>query len=487
MDAKQRWKLQNRRERKNRARAMNALSSPSGAGSCGDRGQGFTVQTARNFSELQREFVRWYYSNWAARKGIDIPVADMLREPWSYSGLNDEQTKQINTAQDALDLVSVLGQALRLERLLGGSVILMGVADTHEDAAEPLDPLTVDKGDLKFLNVIPRSRITQTNFSNNPLEPGFGKPETYVIQGQTIHRSRLLIFDGNPVAPNNLVEASRGDTRRRNDGFGDSILEGVIDDLIYATGTRQAAFHLINQASIWLIETDLLTLQETKQGDRRIAELERISEQVSLYKAAIMDNGGESRSGSAMSSVSPSFGSVPDLVMIFLQVLSGAFDIAATRYMGQAPGGLNATGESDLENYYNQIEAKQRQRLRPQLMKLLTVLLPSVFGRGVIDSVTVDVEFEPLWNLSETDESTVRSNDATSLATLFNTGAISSTEVEAEARERKILIAEPGDLALEGEVEGDSADLLAQLDRLASVPGGAALTGRQETGDISDV
>lgn len=466
MDAKQKYKLKSRRERRTRARALNAMSSPSGAGSSCDRGAGWGQQPARNFTELCKQLSRWYYNNWAARKGIDIPVQDMLREPWKYTGLTKPQQEQLETAQDKLDLVNVLGQALRLERLLGGSVILMGVAGTKDDASEPLVPESVQQGDLKFLNVIPRNRITQTRFSNDPLAANFGRPESYFVNGVEIHRSRLLIFDGNPIAPNNLLDCA-GDNRRRNDGFGDSVLEGVLDDLTYATGARQSAFHLINQASIWLLETDLLTLQETKQGDARINELEKIGEQISMFKAAIMDNGGDSRSGSALSSVSPSFGSVPELMMSYLQVLSGAFDIAATRYMGQAPGGLNATGESDLENYYNQIDAKQRQHLRPEIMKLLPVLMNSTFGPGEVGEVKVDVEFEPLWNLSETDESTIRTNDATMLATLFQTGAVSSTEVEAEARERKLLIAEPVDIA-RTEVGDDAApDLLGQLQRLA--------------------
>ena len=466
MEARERYKLEKRRERKNRVRAMNAQTSPSGAGGCGDRGAGFAPSKGRNFTELNRTLVRWYYNNWAARKGVDIPVADMLREPWSYTGLTPEQTKEIGTAQDRLDLVGVLSQALRLERLLGGSVILMGVADNEDDASQELDVSRIQKGDLKFLNVIPRNRITQTNFSNNPLAANYGRPETYTISGTTIHRSRLLVFDGDPIAPNNAAELATGDMRRRNDGFGDSVMESVLDDLTYATGARQAAFQLINQASVWLIETDLLTLQETKDGDARVNELERLGEQISLYKAAILDNGGDSRAGSALSSVSPSFGSVPELMMSFLQVLSGAFDIPATRYMSQAPAGLNASGTADLENYYNNIESKQLHRLRPQLMKLLEVLLPSVLGPGEIPITTVDVEFEPLWNMSETEESTIRTNDTNNLVGLANVGAISSTEAEAEARERGILIV---DAQLEDDLGAapPAPDLKGALDRLA--------------------
>src|SRR5690606_29935166 len=40
-----------------------------------------------------------------------------------------------------------------------------------------------------------------------------------------------------------------------------------------------------------------------------------------------------------------SFGSLPDIIDRFLQQVSGAADIPATRLLGQSPAGLNSTGE----------------------------------------------------------------------------------------------------------------------------------------------
>ena len=464
MEAKERYKRQSRRERKNRARAMNSMTSPSGAGGCGDRGNDYKPATAKSPMELDRIYTDLYNGSWACKKGVDIPVDDMLREAFIYKGLDEQQTKEFETFQDSIGLVNVLGQALRLERLYGGSAILMGVAGNDDKAKEPLDTSTIDTGDLKFLNVIPRSRITATGFSNNPLDANFGKPETFTIQGVEIHRSRLLIFDGNPIAPNNI--ASSTVSRRRNDGFGDSVVEGLLDDLTYATGTRQAAFQLINQASVWLLEVDMLALGETKGGNKELDALERMSEQISLYRAAMIDNGGDSRAGSALSSVSPSFGSVPELVMTFMQILSAGWDIPATRYLSQAPGGLNATGGADLENYYNGIGSKQRLRLKPQIMKFMSAALPSIFGRDAVNIVDVDVEFKPLWNLSEVEESTVRTNDSNSLVGMVTAGIISTTEAESEARERGILIAKKEPEFLDD--DGAAPDLDKALEDLAA-------------------
>lgn len=486
MDARTRYRAERRRERiltkKTRGRVQNSMSSPSGAGSCGDRGRGYNAPTRRT-SPLQhdREMVQWWKNDWSAKKIVNIPVEDMLREGWEYSGLTEEQNKLLTTTQDALRVVPVLSQALRLERLLGGSVVFMGIVDGADTPAEPVNHKTLERGALRFLNVIPRNRISKAEFETDPLSANYGRPALYTINGQQVHRSRLLIFDGQPLTANGLGELVPTGTMSRNDGFGESVLEALIADLTNATGTRQGAFNLVNMASVWLMKMDVLSLEETEQGKARLEELESLGQQISQYRAAIMHTDGTD--GADLTAVSPSFGSVPELVITFLQVLSAGSDIPATRFIGQAPGGLNATGTSDLENYYNSIESKQAQLLLPQLIKLLTIMGPSVLGES-FDLRRIAIEFAPLWNLSEVEESTVRTNDTNNIVALAGAGIISSTEGEVEARERKILISEhiPHDEPID-EPAPNVEDALAQLrgpsdaDSLAAVDAELAKLG----------
>ena len=49
--------------------------------------------------------------------------------------------------------------------------------------------------------------------------------------------------------------------------------------------------------------------------------------------------------------VSYNFQGLPDLMDRFAERLAAAADIPATRFMGQAPKGMNATGASDEKNY----------------------------------------------------------------------------------------------------------------------------------------
>ncbi len=71
------------------------------------------------------------------------------------------------------------------------------------------------------------------------------------------------------------------------------------------------------------------------------------------------------------------FGGLADCYQQFIMDISGAAEIPVTRLFGRSPSGLNATGESDLQNYYDMIAEKQESVLRPILNKLLPVFVLS--------------------------------------------------------------------------------------------------------------
>ncbi|MDR0067321.1 DUF1073 domain-containing protein, partial [Acinetobacter sp. 11520] len=61
------------------------------------------------------------------------------------------------------------------------------------------------------------------------------------------------------------------------------------------------------------------------------------------------------------------FSGLDNILLQFGQQISGATGIPLVRLFGQSPAGLNATGESDLANYYDNINQQQEGRLRTPL------------------------------------------------------------------------------------------------------------------------
>ena len=342
----------------------NMMLDGGGASGNGDRGalQHAAQRTSNpyysnNFLYRWQEYTRWYMTSWEARKIIDIPVDDALRLPFEITGVDTALSTDLRSAYEAFDLDRQNRRALIQERLYGGccqTIVIKGEED--ESLSDRLSPEHIRRGDLEAFNVVDVSRITRPDYDQNPFSAGYDRADRYIINGVEADVSRLVVFDGSPLinrAAMNILQNFRYNPA----GFGESKLAPLYDLLVRVVGTQQAAYHLVNMASVLLVRTsNLMALQATDSP--ALTKLEEICKQISLYRGAVIDN-----PNADVQQHAASFGSVPELVMSFAQLLSAASDIPATRFLGQAPGGLNATGESDLQNYYDMIGQEQEAKL----------------------------------------------------------------------------------------------------------------------------
>jgi hypothetical protein len=102
-----------------------------------------------------------------------------------------------------------------------------------------------------------------------------------------------------------------------------------------------------------------------------------------------------------------------------LQIVSGAADIPATRLLGQSPAGMNATGESDLRNYYDRLSAMQELEMTPA-----TALLDECLIRSALGSRDPDIHYKwaPLWGMSEKEKAEVFKMKADAARLIAGTG-----------------------------------------------------------------
>jgi len=405
--------------------------------STGRRGVGDRGRQVSQRGRSDKYYAELYARHWEARKIIDIPVDDMFRKPFKFEGLDDNQEKELANELVNLKVIEKFRNASTKERLFGGCVILMGVAEVEGvELQDPLDTESISEGDLKYLNVISKNRCSVSEWYDDPIQSNYDEPKIYSVGGELVHESRLIVFDGDPLFKRYDDEYNDNISRSYVRGFGESVLKPVAEDIFRAEGTRNAAYHLVNMASVIFTSADVATMDATKAGRDRMRHLEELMNQISLYRGAVMDkipgmDNGDIKQHSA------SFGSVPELMMSSLEVLCGAADIPAVRYLNQAPGGLNTDGKSAMENYYGRIETDQKTKLLPKLNKLLEVLIPSVFG----DSVSVDdvfIDFKPLWVPSEKEEADTRKVNVDSFVALSNTGIFSDHELLTLADEWEI-------------------------------------------------
>jgi len=428
--------------KKTRAKTGNTMLNGAGGNTTQDRGAiqypsfwSMTPYDQNNYMLRWQTYTRLYYTSWEAKKIVEIPVNDAFRIKPNLVGITDEEKMALMNAMDKLSGWEKMRRAAIQERLLGGCAVLLGVADKQEDPSKPIDKKALEKGDLKFLNIVTINQLGNPEYDNDPFSDGFDKPKYYYVNGIKTHVSRLIIFDGDPLfnyASQKVMQAYRVNPQ----GFGESVLAALWDSIIRCVGTQQAAYQLIQKASITLVKSEnLLSLEGTKKGEEAIAQLEDMARMISIFRAAILKG-----KGVELQETGASFGSVPELLMSYIQILSAASDIPASRFIGQAPGGLNATGEGDLENYYNAIAAYQESRLDPKFEKLFDILGPSVLGAERWAEVRKDfeLEYESLWNLDGTEKATVDETNVRMLTTLKEAGIVDSEYIVDEINSKKI-------------------------------------------------
>jgi phage-related protein (TIGR01555 family) len=117
----------------------------------------------------------------------------------------------------------------------------------------------------------------------------------------------------------------------------------------------------------------------------------------SLFHMAVLDEE-ETFSNRVM----PASG-VTDVIEKFYGLLAAVEDIPATRFLGNSPGGLNATGESDMRNYYDMVKSKQEDDLDPHMWAIDSMLSLSLWGD--IPEEIHAYKWNPLWQETQKEQS----------------------------------------------------------------------------------
>jgi phage-related protein (TIGR01555 family) len=117
-----------------------------------------------------------------------------------------------------------------------------------------------------------------------------------------------------------------------------------------------------------------------------------------------------------------SFAGLNDIYESFMLDVAGACQIPVTKLFGRAPAGMNATGESDMENYHETVQQAQETTLAPILDKLLPIMCMSELGAVPDD---IDYIFNPIRTPNDKDVADLVDKKTTSIVNVYSAGIIS--------------------------------------------------------------
>ncbi|PSS59867.1 hypothetical protein C6558_36200 [Ensifer sp. NM-2] len=355
------------------------------------------------------ELLNAYRGAWLPRKIVDIPAFDSVRA-WRDWQATKPQIEAIEAEEKRLNVKGKILEAKIKARLWGGAALVIGTGE--QDLTTPLDAERIGKGGLKYLTVMSRRQLTAGEVERDPASEWYGKPKIYQVSSTggrqvEIHPSRLVIFNGNPAPDDEIVTSAYP-------GWGDSVLLSMVEAIKQADGTAANIASLVFEAKV-----NVIRIPDFMQnvGDERYRA--KILERYTLAATAkgingdlLLDKEEEFEQKTA------SFATLPDVLMSFMQLVSGAADIPATRLLGQSPAGMNATGESDLRNYYDRLQAMQSVEMTPVMARLDECIIRSALGSRDPD---IYYEWAPLWGMSEKEKADVFKTKADAARALAGT------------------------------------------------------------------
>lgn len=397
----------------------------SGLGTSRDKAVSLNAST-RRWKIGDEELQNLYDHDDAAARIVDAKPEAMFREGFGICTTDKAIDKACARFAHELKIVDRFIEALEWESLYGGSLVLVGAIDGAPNLEIPLD--LANLREIGYLTVVDRRDTRPVQWYDDPLLPSFGRPSIYeilpthrqiaapvVVSRLRVHASRCIVFEGPRCSTN---------ARKENQGWGLSSLDRAYTALQIYNGNWASISNLLVDASQAVFK--IPNLWQIMSGPNKQKLLDRFSlldQGRSVARAFVLDKDEEfDRRDTTMSGL-------PELLDRTTSRLASAARMPVTVLAGISPAGLNATGESDIRNWYDAIAAERLLHVVPELDRLWRMIFASKLGptAGVVPDF--EIKWPPLWQLSPVEKAQVHNAQASADATWINAGVLVAPEV----------------------------------------------------------
>jgi hypothetical protein len=364
-------------------------------------------------TEMTRKWFELQSRSGAKKK----PKDDAEAEGQTEKGDKTEKIAQIMARLEDLKVRELFKRAALNDAQFGRYQIYLNIEDADDRTRQlPLEltPESIKKGSLKSIAGI--EPYWSTPYSWNaayPERPDFYKPTSWYIMGRKTHETRLLTFIGREV-PDLLKPAYNFS--------GISMIQlGELAVNMWLR-TRKAVNDLINNFSIPVLHTDLAaTLEEGgEEGSGLPARIEAFKLMRNNQMVAAINKDTE-----LLEFAEATLASLDKLQAQSQEHMAAVWHTPLIKLFGVVPTGLNATGEGEIQVWYDWINACQISLYGPNLDILLKVVQLDLFG--AIDDDLV-VHWITLDEPTQKELSEIRKSDSDMDASNINSGIISPEE-----------------------------------------------------------
>ena len=255
----------------------------------------------------------------------------------------------------------------------------------------------------------------------------------------TVHESRCLIFQ-NGVLPERCTNEIY-----QLWGIPEYIrIHRAIRDVEVAHGMAPKMLDRSIQA-IYKMQNLALEMS-TDQGEENILKrLQLIDLARGLLNSIVLDAEGEDYDFKSFT-----FTGVSDVINTTCNYLSAITNIPQTVLFGRSPAGMNATGDGDMENYYNYVERIQKRMVKKNLRYLLEILAKAgVRNKEIKEHPPIKIEFNSLWSMTEQEKVALDLQKAQVAQTNANTANVYVQMQALDPQEVRDQLAKDGDFEID--------------------------------------
>jgi phage-related protein (TIGR01555 family) len=318
-----------------------------------------------------------YRDNWIVQNIVATVPDDIIRKWYEVkTSVAPEMFDKLLRLERKTHLRKKLAIGMYWGRLYGGAagVILIKGQD---DLSKPLDLDLVMPDSFKGLLILDRwtGVYPSGQLVTDMEDADYGLPEYYTIRDEEhgliseVHHSRIVRFIGRELPWLEQVTEQY---------WGESEIEAIYSEIVKRDNASANIVGLLFRANLDYMEADgidqLLGTGNAEMQRRFWNTMQAQSIMESNFGMRILNK------GDVIHNRQYTFTGLPEVYDRLMMDVAGAARTPVTKLFGRSPAGMNATGEADLNNYYDYIDSVREGNFRDILEKLLPVMALSAWG-----------------------------------------------------------------------------------------------------------
>lgn len=331
----------------------------------------------------------------------------------------DTIRKKLEQKIKELDLISILGEAVRTTLTFGGALIFIDV--NADDLSAPLydKAKILSQNTIKGLRVIPPYLCGASEVETaNPLNADFMKPKKWYVSGNA------GVIDTSRVIPLTIFESPTLIKPLFN-FFGISLTQFMKNYVASADIARQSLSDMLLRFRSEIIKSDLIKINPSEA----IARAKAINKQKNNQALMLLTKDEE-----YIQSITPLSG-LDKLIAQLQENVAVSARMPSVKLLGLTPSGFNATGDFDLASYYDEIMSLQNSKIKPIIEKILNLLVKSLGWENIL----VSYEFNTLEKASDLDKAQAKNLEMDFISKAIQNGILTSEQGFMYLKEKGIL------------------------------------------------